>query len=275
MQRLSIGEMAHMNQTSVETLRHYEKLGLLIPDHIDEKTNYRYYLIEQSAKLDMIIHMRNLGLPLSVIKQQLEQENMSFIQATLAEQLQHINDKIDELAQIKHSIEKSMKGFDEFCRAPKAPEIVLEHIPERRILVYDEGVDFHQLPFSEFEIAARSLKKTVLMNNLPMSYFCNVGDIIRKSTLEQKKTSLTALFVFIEDENEINGKVEVLPESDYACIYFDDYTKGNEYVERIMDFINNKGYDLNGDFICEVVADMPYYRRMDRKLFMKAQMPII
>ena len=271
---LSIGEMAKLNETTPETLRHYERIGLIIPDHIDKETNYRYYRIEQSAKLDMILYMKNLGMPLTLIKAQLENENISFVQKTLNDQLVFVDKKISELSQIKYSIEKSIENFAKFQEAPKAPEITVEHIPSRRILVYDNKIDFHSTPFSEFEYALRKFKKTVRTNHLPMTYFCNVGDIIRKVALEQNHFIISEVFIRIDGSYEIDGSVEIIPESDYACTYFDDYNKKYEYTQNIKKFIEENGYQINGDFLCEVVADLPFYRKLDRKLFMKAQIPI-
>ena len=37
-----IGEVAKMYHLSVGTLRHYERVGLLAPEHVDPDTGYRY-----------------------------------------------------------------------------------------------------------------------------------------------------------------------------------------------------------------------------------------
>ncbi|MGL5693490.1 MAG: MerR family DNA-binding transcriptional regulator, partial [Peptostreptococcaceae bacterium] len=39
----SIGEMSKLQNISIETLRHYDRLGLLNAEYINEKTGYRYY----------------------------------------------------------------------------------------------------------------------------------------------------------------------------------------------------------------------------------------
>ncbi|WP_066369112.1 MerR family DNA-binding transcriptional regulator [Neobacillus fumarioli] len=41
--KLSIGEMAKLRKVTVETLRHYDKIGLLKPYYVDPNTGYRYY----------------------------------------------------------------------------------------------------------------------------------------------------------------------------------------------------------------------------------------
>ena len=40
---LSIGEAAKAVHTTSETLRHYDRIGLVKPSKKDEWTNYRYY----------------------------------------------------------------------------------------------------------------------------------------------------------------------------------------------------------------------------------------
>ncbi|WP_434369237.1 MerR family DNA-binding transcriptional regulator [Peribacillus frigoritolerans] len=49
--KLSIGEMAKLRGVTVDTLRHYDKIGLLKPFHIDPETGYRYYSISQYEAL--------------------------------------------------------------------------------------------------------------------------------------------------------------------------------------------------------------------------------
>ena len=39
----SVGEAARAAQTTSETLRHYDRIGLVKPSKKDEWTNYRYY----------------------------------------------------------------------------------------------------------------------------------------------------------------------------------------------------------------------------------------
>ncbi|WP_443771021.1 MerR family DNA-binding transcriptional regulator, partial [Anaerostipes sp.] len=47
-----IGDVAKMFHISVGSLRHYEKEGLLQPEYIDPKSNYRYYSIRQFEVLN-------------------------------------------------------------------------------------------------------------------------------------------------------------------------------------------------------------------------------
>ena len=62
-----IGEFSQLGQVSTRMLRHYDKLGLLQPSFTDEWTGYRYYTIDQLARLHRIIALKDLGLSLAQI----------------------------------------------------------------------------------------------------------------------------------------------------------------------------------------------------------------
>lgn len=62
-----IGDFSQIGQVSVRMLRHYDKLGLLKPGHIDQWTGYRYYTLEQLPRLHQILALRDLGLSLEQV----------------------------------------------------------------------------------------------------------------------------------------------------------------------------------------------------------------
>lgn len=62
-----IGEFSKLGQVSVRMLRYYDQMGLLKPGHTDKWTGYRYYTIEQLARLNRIVALNGLGLTLQQI----------------------------------------------------------------------------------------------------------------------------------------------------------------------------------------------------------------
>jgi DNA-binding transcriptional MerR regulator len=70
-----IGEFSKLGQVSTRMLRHYDKLGLLVPEQIDQWTDYRYYSIQQLPRLHRIIAFKELGLSLQQIGELLDQDN--------------------------------------------------------------------------------------------------------------------------------------------------------------------------------------------------------
>lgn len=62
-----IGDFSKLGQVSTRMLRHYDQLGLLVPNQTDKWTGYRYYTVEQLARLNRIIALKELGFSLEQI----------------------------------------------------------------------------------------------------------------------------------------------------------------------------------------------------------------
>ena len=62
-----IGDVAKMFHISTGTLRHYERIGIIVPEFIEEKSSYRYYGIRQFEVLNTIRYLRVLDMPLEQI----------------------------------------------------------------------------------------------------------------------------------------------------------------------------------------------------------------
>src|SRR6266480_4592224 len=71
---LKIGEFARVGQVSIATLRHYDQCGLLKPNALDPYTGYRYYSLDQLARLNRILALKDLGFPLEQITRLLEKD---------------------------------------------------------------------------------------------------------------------------------------------------------------------------------------------------------
>ena len=71
---LSITELARLRKVTSETLRHYDRVGLIKPDYVDPQTRYRYYSIRQYERLGTIKELRALGLSIDEIKDYCRQQ---------------------------------------------------------------------------------------------------------------------------------------------------------------------------------------------------------
>ncbi|VEP18183.1 Transcriptional regulator [Hyella patelloides LEGE 07179] len=64
---LRIGDFAQLTRISTKTLRHYDRLGLLKPNKVDNFTGYRYYSATQLPRLNRILVFKELGFSLEEI----------------------------------------------------------------------------------------------------------------------------------------------------------------------------------------------------------------
>lgn len=61
---MRIGDFARLGQVSVRMLRHYEEVGLLRPDAVDPFTGHRSYAVAQLSRLNAIMALNAVGIPL-------------------------------------------------------------------------------------------------------------------------------------------------------------------------------------------------------------------
>lgn len=114
MKRLSIGQMAKMNRVSEKALRLYHENGILVPAYVDESSGRRYYDIQQSTKLDMILQLQQMGFSLSEIVEINERQSMEYLQEKAAAQLQVIEKHQQELA-LSHRLAEGLAASISRC----------------------------------------------------------------------------------------------------------------------------------------------------------------
>ena len=62
-----IGEFSRITRVTIDTLRHYDALGLLKPARVDPFTGYRYYSARQLMSLNRILALKEVGFSLDEI----------------------------------------------------------------------------------------------------------------------------------------------------------------------------------------------------------------
>ncbi|CAL9298980.1 MerR family transcriptional regulator [Streptomyces sp. SudanB91_2054] len=62
---LTTGAFAARARLSAKALRLYDRMGLLVPDHVDEVTGYRYYRTGQIERARLVALLRQLDMPLA------------------------------------------------------------------------------------------------------------------------------------------------------------------------------------------------------------------
>ena len=176
MKELSIGQMARLNGLSEQTLRLYDKAGLFSPMYRDAENGYRYYDIRQSAQLDMIQHMKALGMSLKDIREQLTHFELDMFKTILHRNLEELEFRSRELMYQRRAIERTLESYEWYENAPPDGTIVLEYIPRRLTYMTDSGVNFYDYDIDVYEKILRDLKVNLIANQLSPIYFYNAGN---------------------------------------------------------------------------------------------------
>lgn len=271
--KMSIGEMAKLNRISEQALRLYDKEGLLSPVQRDEHTGYRYYDIRQSAQLDMIQYMKGLGMSLKEIRTHMQAWDMGRIKQVLRSNCDAIDQKIVELELQKRAIERTLASYEHYENAPPDGTILLEYIPKRQMYVKNNRVNFYDYEIDEYERLLRNLKEDMADRNISRFYFANAGTILRQDNFLRRNYYSTEVFVFVDSEYVDEELITEIPANYYLCIYCDRFAKEKEYIDRLLAAVEEKHYTVTGDYICEVIVEMPLDFK-ERGMFLRLQVPV-
>ena len=113
---LKIGELAKRTGSLVETIRYYEREGLL-PEPARSEGNYRVYADTDLERLQFIRHCRSLDMTLEEIRNLLRfrdapDRNCGEVNALLDEHIQHVGKRIKELK----LLQQNLRALRNLCR---------------------------------------------------------------------------------------------------------------------------------------------------------------
>jgi Cd(II)/Pb(II)-responsive transcriptional regulator len=117
---LRIGELAQRTGTQVETIRYYEREGLL-PEPARSEGNYRLYDRTHAERLSFIRHCRSLDMTLDEIRvllrfRDVPDQNCGEVNALLDAHIGHVAERVAELQEL----EKQLKALRRLCRKAQA-----------------------------------------------------------------------------------------------------------------------------------------------------------
>ena len=134
----SIGEAAKAVHTTTETLRHYDRIGLVKPSKKDEWTKYRYYTEQDIVRLNTVRLLQLMDLPLQEIKKVLAYDNLEKIVAFLSQAEKKADEEIAALQYSKSKIQLAREDYERKLRARKNRSgTFIKDIPKRVILLSD------------------------------------------------------------------------------------------------------------------------------------------
>ena len=203
----SIGEAAKAAHTTNETLRHYDRIGLVKPSKKDEWTNYRYYTEQDIVRLNTVRALRLMDLSLQEIKTVLEYDDLEKIIDFLAKAEKKADEKMAALQYSKSKIQLAKADYEsKLQRQQKFNSSFVKDYPERVILLSDT-----------LEVPT--------LDNL-WNYLSHFYDKVTPALKEQfsfedlagiyTENGMTRLFAVCMDYVNIDG-IKVLPKGKYLC----------------------------------------------------------
>ncbi|WP_418461391.1 MerR family transcriptional regulator [Dialister succinatiphilus] len=252
--RLLIGQMARLNHTTLATLRHYDKVGILSPVYVNPETGYRYYDVQQCLVFHMIQHHKALNMSLKEIKEILRRNDYDFLEQIYKKKLDEVNQALAEFEFRKEELERMMKGADHFCHRPpngfiQMGFITAEYVYEKKAVRNYVLEDIGSVIYDASSIEGQLIKSGFTEGYLNYPFVTLSLDDIKHQRYRTEK-----LGIIVQGKNREIAGVEQLPSSTSVFVYFEDFSKLCTYAEQVIAFCHDHNYTPAGDMICRLMG---------------------
>lgn len=268
--RLTIGEFSRFCQVTVKTLRHYERMKLLVPNEVDEWTRYRYYDVRQMQQLNGILRLKEMGFSLDEVRDLLDEgTNMPSVKQFEAK-IKQVEETLQELQQ---RLELLRRMADSQTQMENMARISVQSLPaicvasHRRILAARK--DLTQLVAN---IIGPQIQCSGAKRRLPVYSF-----VIEHEEEYKTENIDTEYCEQVEDlvPDTPVLKFRRLPEIPMAvCMKcYGPYEHIHENFADIFRYIDEHGYQISGLYRLQYVEG-PWNRKDPQKWLAIIQIPV-
>ena len=252
--RLLIGQMARLNHTTLATLRHYDKVGILSPVYVNPETGYRYYDVQQCLAFHIIQHHKALNMSLKETKEILRLNDYCFLEQIYKKKLDEVNQALAEFEFRKEELERMMKWADHFCHRPpngfiQMGFITTEYVYEKKAVRNYVLEDIGSVIYDASSIEVQLIKSGFTEGYLNYPFVTLSLDDIKHQRYRTEK-----LGIIVQGKNREIAGVEQLPSSTSVFVYFEDFSKLRTYAEQVIAFCHAHNCTPAGDMICRIMG---------------------
>jgi len=246
----SIGETAKLAGTTIETLRHYDRIHLLKPAKVDPSSGYRYYSDKELIYLDVIDFCKKKNMPLHKIKEVFTNDNLDYIISFLKTKDEEIEQEIKQLNKTKLQLRALRKQYENqayLSDVPLSPShFATKALGERAIVkirsLHEPSLEsFHQLQ----DVLNQQLKDEA-KDAFVVDLRANI-----MTTLEPNENP-SVFFVVCEKYPEQADCISILPKG----IYLYGYCSEEQRMETMQNIVAHAKaeYDTEIPFVIQSVV---------------------
>ena len=268
---LSITEFAKLRQVTSETLRYYDRIGLITPDYVDPQTRYRYYSIRQYEKLGTIKELRQLGMSIHDITDYFSGRNLRKSHQLLLHQLELLEEEIRKQQLLSEILRRKLHFLSEITPPPPVDKVFCRAFPQRYMITFGEpagGSREHAFAFTRLE---RYLDEVA-----PILASDRIGVYADWHLLEPSDDYIPAVpMIFVERDAIESEHKRTIPPGDYLCM---NYRRGeleryHPSFARLHTYMAEHGWVLNGMIFQFYKIDVTLTSDPDETL-MEIQVPV-
>ena len=237
-----IGEVARMFHLSVSSLRHYEAMGLLVPEVTDPETGYRYYSTRQFEPLNTIRYLRALDMPLNEIADFLQNRDLDKMEEKLQQQKEIVIKREQELKRIERKIGNRLNQLKD-ARNSVLDVIALTTARACRLVWMEDNLTIKE--FVDMETPIRKLEQK---QKEALIFLVKVGvGIAAEQLLKGQFQQYNGIFLLLDEEDQYDGTVIHLQETPCVSVRFrGSHKEAPAQYEKLMNYIQEHNLKVAG-----------------------------
>lgn len=264
----TIGEISKLFNINKKTLRYYDEIDLFKPSYVDKNNRYRYYSLDQFECLETIQYLKELGLTLNKIKYHLNTLNLNSIVDSLQYQNQIIEEKISELKNMQHNINRRISQIEDATRRDVLDQIRELEFDDRYAIEYKEKISYKDVELLVRKLAQVSSYKICLT-------YGDVGISVSKENLQnQFYDEYDSAFMMLEEHLYEKELIKIFPKAKYLSIrYNGDHKDAPQYYEKLRKYIDENNYEIIDDSV-EIQLVDPSLITCESEMVTEIQIPV-
>lgn len=243
--KFTIGEVSSILGIPIDTLRYYDKIGLLT-SHDRDANNYRYYYLEQFDSLITIRMLRAMDVPIDRIQVLLADDSLNDMRELLSNKQKDID---RQLTYLKHLSQKLDFLKDQFQRFEDTDVIELVKSNPSWVFLTDSIMES-----TDKKIGSKVQEQVnKISSHQEWIAFCHIISIVSMENLiagqyhSYLNNGILSTFP-MEDDTGVFQKVEpCFCARKYVVIGREDYTQLDEHYEQMKAFIHKRGLKIAGN----------------------------
>lgn len=241
---LKIGDFSKLSRVSIRMLRHYDEIGLLVPQSIDSITGYRHYSESQLPIANRIHALREMGFSLSVTAEILKtyRDAEAFRQYLLLKRTEMLEqeEKIGrQLLLLETAITRL--GKDENVMEYM---VALKEMPGRTVASLRKIIP----AYDQEGILWEQLRRELGPHNVQFSTPCNATAVFYdegyKDVDPDVEVQISVNGTYQNTENVVFKTVPAIQIA--SATYQGSYEQVNDVYEAVANWVKDNHYDFNG-----------------------------
>lgn len=251
--KFTAGDLARFYGITLDTIRFYDKKGILIPEEKSEK-DYRIYSRTDVITLDHVLKLKNAGIPLKHIEEFLNHFTLEEAYHYCQERLQELNEELDALNRQKKELISYMQSLELIMEDWE--HITLELSPA--LYMKDVSVGMAAARSWLWERGFRDEAKLAAYSGVSAKYYTE-GQILTK----EERAMMADCYLAVPlskngtDENMVPEEGDFIwPRQMCVHAYFRSVSGELNTVpdlRRIQEFVKKHNFKLKGDTVCWIL----------------------